>query len=362
MYKIHQYIEKFKKYLAYSLDIQKYYLEKIKHLVHYEDFEKKMTTHYDILKEIHTYMSQLTPFQLSFSKITEIGNIMCIFYKIYDNASYHDAMLYSFGFNGYLDMTCVLKGYISDKKMSRATFNKDNINNKQKESKDKKDNKGTKNNSSTYLRDMYYPKSLDDPEHVVTNDCDLSKNIVITGPNASGKTTTLKTVVINLLLSQQTGFGCYKRLTFTPYGDFHCYLNIPDTSGRDSLFQAEARRCKDILDIIHKDIDKRHFCIFDELYSGTNPEEAVVSALALINYMVKNKNISCMLSTHYVKLCKKLIKNERVKNYHMKTIVGEDSGLTYKYKLVKGISSIKGGLKVLKDMKYPEEILESIQG
>ena len=92
----------------------------------------------------------------------------------------------------------------------------------------------------------------------------LAKNIVITGPNASGKTTTLKTTIINILLSQQIGYGCFESLEMMPYDYVHCYLNIPDTSGRDSLFQAEARRCKEILDIIEQNSNERHFCLFDE--------------------------------------------------------------------------------------------------
>ena len=51
------------------------------------------------------------------------------------------------------------------------------------------------------------------------------------------------------------------------YTNIHCYLNIL-TLDRDSLFQAEARRC---VNIIHSLKNKgNHFCIFDELYSGTN--------------------------------------------------------------------------------------------
>ena len=74
--------------------------------------------------------------------------------------------------------------------------------------------------------------------------------MIITGPNAAGKTTLLKTTTINIILSQQWGCGFYRKCSISPYSHIHCYLNIPDTSGRDSLFQAEARRCKEILDAI----------------------------------------------------------------------------------------------------------------
>ena len=46
-----------------------------------------------------------------------------------------------------------------------------------------------------------------------------------------------------------------------------------------------------------------------------------------------------------------------IKNYNMKTLKKNDN-FEYTYELVKGISTIKGGLKVLHDMKYPQEILD----
>jgi DNA mismatch repair ATPase MutS len=172
--------------------------------------------------------------------------------------------------------------------------------------------------------------------------------------------------MINILLSQQIGFGCFESLELCPYDNFHCYLNIPDTSGRDSLFQAEARQCKEIIDCINEKKDNKesnkeskeesHFCIFDELYSGTNPEEAVSSAKSFLQYIVKNDNVTCLLTTHYIKLCKKLEKNDRIQNFNMKTVKKNDN-FEYTYVLIEGISKIKGGYKVLKDMNYPKEIL-----
>ena len=194
-------------------------------------------------------------------------------------------------------------------------------------------------------------------QNPVTNDIDFKKNMIITGPNASGKTTILKSSLINIILSQQFGCGFYSKATIRPFAYIHCYLNIPDTSGRDSLFQAEARRCKNIIDIIQDNMDKTHFCVFDELYSGTNPEEAVMSAEAFMNYLIKCKNVNCMLTTHFFELCKSLEKNPCFENVHMKTIESENSKFNYTYELGKGISTVKGGIKVLTDMNYPAEII-----
>jgi DNA mismatch repair ATPase MutS len=195
---------------------------------------------------------------------------------------------------------------------------------------------------------------------VVKNDIKLKENLIITGPNASGKTTALKTTLINIILSQQFGCGCFKSGKLYPYKYIHCYLNIPDTSGRDSLFQSEVRRCKEIIQLIIENSEETHFCVFDELYSGTNPDEAVTSSTAFMEYIVKFKNVFCMLTTHFIQVCHNLDKNDKILNYHM-DVSEKGNTLKYNYSLKSGISEVKGGLKVLYDMDYPEEIIENLK-
>ena len=342
MQKIHTYLFKFKKYLAYSLDIMNYYRSKFYKLTKYNNFNIVLEKNIHVLSVLYSELCKISPFTFSCSKMTEIGHIMCNFYQIYDSLEYNNAILYSFGFNGYFDIMSRTGTNIHENKLSKTTFST---------SKDK-----------PIFKKMYYPKFIDNTDStIVKNDCNLNKNIIITGPNASGKTTTLKTALINILLSQQIGCGCFESLKLCPYDKLHCYLNIPDTSGRDSLFQAEARRCKEIIDCVDEDNSKEdtHFCIFDELFSGTNPDEAINSANAFMDYLVKHKNVTCILTTHYVKLCKKLAKNKMIRNYNMKTLKHNDNdNFEYTYILDEGISKVKGGLKVLYDMKYPKEILD----
>ena len=340
MQKIHNYVFKFRKYISYTLDMMNYHSSKSKELTNYSEFNKNLEKEQCTLQDLYNHLNKITPFTCSISKIHEIGHIMYVFYQLYDNKMYHNAILYSFGFHSYFNMMFSIHSYVQENKMVKTKFIKE---------------------GKPIFKKMYYPKFINnDNDTIVKNDCNLNKNMIITGPNASGKTTTLKTALINIILSQQIGFGCFDALKLCPYDNIHCYLNIPDTSGRDSLFQAEARRCKEIIDCIDetKEDGKTHFCIFDELYSGTNPEEAIGSASAFMNYIVKHDNVTCLLTTHYVKLCKKLAKNKKIKNYNMKSEKKNDN-FEYTYSLEEGISKVKGGLKVLKDMNYPQEILDN---
>jgi len=149
-----------------------------------------------------------------------------------------------------------------------------------------------------------------------------------------------------------------------PYTHIHSYLNIPDTSERDSLFQAESRRCKDIIDIIIANKHEngcRHYGIFDELYSGTNPLEATKAGYAFLKYLSKYPNVDFILTTHYTQICAKLGKNENIQSYKMDVIENNDGGLEYSYKIKKGVSKIQGAINILQDMDYPSEIIEDVK-
>jgi DNA mismatch repair ATPase MutS len=212
------------------------------------------------------------------------------------------------------------------------------------------------------FEEQYYPALVN--EQHVKNTCDFNKNMIISSPNKSGKTTILKTTTLNIIFTQQFGCGFYKSAKINPYTHIHSYLNIPDTSGRDSLFQAESRRCKEIIDVIneHKDPEKyRHWCTFDELYSGTNPDEASKAGHAFLKYLTGFPNVNFILTTHYLSICKKFKKSSCIENYKMEVNVREDGTFEYTYKIKKGISKIKGGIRVLKDMDYPEEIINTLE-
>jgi DNA mismatch repair ATPase MutS len=351
MKKIHEYFNYIESYLDNTIKNMENYLLISNDLNSHHDFNKIIIEKRTVLKNIKDKLSSISEYSIyNFSKFKEIGNIFKYFYELHTDLTYDDAIMYSFGFNGYIDCIEGLQQNIKEGKISFANFIT-------KDKKDKKDKKNKERNKNIF-KNNYYACLSKKGFKPIKNNIKLKKNIIITGPNASGKTTVLKSTLINIILSQQFGCGFYTSAQLTPFHHIHCYLNIPDTSGRDSLFQAEARRCKEILNCITENPEESHFCVFDELYSGTNPEEAETSATSFMMYLQKYKLVSSLLTTHFVKICKNLEKTKTIQNYKMVTQLNENKKLTYTYKMEKGISEVKGGINVLTDLNYPKEIID----
>jgi hypothetical protein len=316
----------------------------------YRAFFATTSKQVETLKTMLSELDGVSPFAHSVRKACQIGYLLRCYYQIHTNKEYERAIRYAVGFDAYMDNLEGIARLVRAGYLGKARFVED---------------------AEPVFQEQYYPPhqtygqsaigAATGSDVCVRNTCDLSLNMIITGVNASGKTTFLKTTAINVLVSQQFGVGFYRGSSFRPYTHIHSYLNIPDTSGRDSLFQAESRRCKEIIDRIDTaPADSRHFCIFDELYSGTNPEEATQSAASLLRYLSKYNHVRFVLTTHYVSVCRKFRKSGVVQNYKMSVKVNEAGRMVYSYKLKKGISKIRGGMEILKQMNYPEEILRDL--
>ena len=291
-------------------------------------YNKKIKNELILLK---TELEKIDLHKLKITHITKIGNILKCFYELYTNYNYREALEYCIDLHYYLVNIKNIQNHITTSKINYCKFS----------------------NKTTTFTDAYFASLINN--NPIKNTYNLNKQILITGPNAAGKTTLLKTTLFNIIISQQIGVGCYKKAIINPYNYIHSYINIPDTSQRDSLFQAEARRCKEILDSLTNNSSKeRHFCIFDEIYSGTNPSEAIASAYSFLKYLSRHDNINYILTTHYVTLCKLLDENKKVTNKHMKVVKDNST-----YKLDEGISNIKGGIKVLEALNYHESIINN---
>jgi hypothetical protein len=301
------------------------------------------------LQQLHSqltlYLTRLQDADNCPTYYSGIGKKMSCFYEfsptIHNHSSVSQTMKESFLFHAYWDNFHAF----STQNLGKARFSDKN---------NKKNVRCQTIHKNVKFQGIWYPAYIN-AEKGVTNNVNI-KHIILTGPNASGKTTLLKTLFINSLLTQQFGYGCYQSAHFPKlYSHFYCYINIPDTSGRDSLFQAEARRCKEMLDkISQQPATENHLCVLDELYSGTNPVEATQSAYAFMSYLINQKNVSSILTTHFTDICEKI---PQAQLKQMKCTRPPYGGkLTYTYRIIPGISQIKGAKDILIEMNYPHEI------
>ena len=191
-----------------------------------------------------------------------------------------------------------------------------------------------------------------DPKIVVTNDIELGvekpNNIILTGPNTGGKSTVIKSVLIDLLLAQTLGIAPCDQLLFTPFAVLNCYLNITDDlSAGVSLFKAEVLRAKALIDAVRKlTVGQFSFTIMDEVFSGTSPKEGEEAAFMFAKELGGMQNSICSIATHFPKLTELEAMNQ-FKNYQVKVWKDEANNWVRPFKLEEGKSSINIAMDLL---------------
>jgi hypothetical protein len=317
---------------------------------------KHLITYRSYCNRLLAYLIRFRIYLTKFNTINKSdGEIKIILLEFAKNKQYSECVAIAVAFNTHMEAFGILHTLSKSNIINPIEFIEEKIDNTSIDGKDE-------NTHITFIN-QYYPL-LSKEENIIKNNITIkNSNIILTGSNASGKTTILKSFIINIILSQQFGYGYYESGTLLPYHYLYSYLNIPDTSNRDSLFQAESRRCKSIIDNIQLYPNKRHLCIIDELFSGTNPSESVITASAYVKYLSQCKLVTFLLTTHYLKVCKcsKYKTINKIDNYCMGS-TEIDNVCTYTYVIQKGVTSDKNGAyRILHDMDYPKEILEELQ-
>ena len=283
----------------------------------YQPFCQKTAQHLEQLESIQNWLQHVQPYSYSIAKCYDFGNMFQCYYEFHTNHEFDKSIRYATGFQGFWENIYVLKTRLEKQTVSFAVFPTE------AEIKAMESIPGTSiadaKKVDNQLYGMYYPAHS--KEEAIRNDCDLAENWIITGPNASGKTTYLKTVALNLIFTQQFGMGFYRHcVIYHPYTQFYTYLNIPDTSDRDSLFQAEVRRGKEILDAVSitaaaavapssSETPNNNFLLMDELFSGTNHDDAVQAAYGFLCYLghpMRQSSTRFLLTTHFVEICDKI--------------------------------------------------------
>lgn len=206
------------------------------------------------------------------------------------------------------------------------------------------------------MKGIWHPSISQDK--VVTNDVIMTSNMLITGPNAGGKSTLVKSILLNVILAQSLGITSTASCILTPYKFINSQINIPDCKGKESLFQAEMNRCKYNFDVV-KNLGEKDHCliVMDEILSSTNPVEGISGSYAILKKLSEYKRCLMICTTHYTYLTK-LAKTCRFKNYKVVADTSRHGEIVFTYKIQKGVSNQYIALDLLEGNGFDAELID----
>ena len=189
----------------------------------------------------------------------------------------------------------------------------------------------------------------------VVNDVSFEKNMVISGDNASGKSTYLKMVAINCILAQGLGFA-YGESFELPYGHVMTSMDVSDDiEVGDSYFITESKTILRMIENLKK--PGFHYFFIDELFKGTNTIERIGAGLGIVRWL-SGRNCLYMISSHDIEL---VVASGAVNdNYHFDSRY-VDGKIVFDYHIKQGSAVTKNAVNTLKSLHFPSEITLTAQ-
>ena len=195
----------------------------------------------------------------------------------------------------------------------------------------------------------------------IANPVNLKKNIIVTGPNAGGKTTYVKTILANVILGQTIGITYSLRSQIILYDTINSFMRVSDILGTRSYFEAEAEYC---LNMINKAVsisaqNKQGLFLMDEPMHSTPPTEGMATAYAVIEYLSKLDGISLIITTHFHKLVKlEELYPEKFINLSVDAIP-HNNRYIFPYKIKRGYSYQCIAIELLDIKEFPTIIIDN---
>ena len=196
--------------------------------------------------------------------------------------------------------------------------------------------------------EMYHPL-ISNP---VKNSFETNNGVLVTGSNASGKSTFLKTIAINAILAQTIN-TCLADKFITNHYRIYSSMALRDNLGiGESYYIVEIKSLKRILDRVNPEVPI--LCFVDEILRGTNTLERIAASSEILVSLAR-KNVLCFAATHDIELTH--ILEDDYSNYHFQEQI-VDNNILFDYKLYEGRAVSKNAIKLLSIMGYSNEIIE----
>lgn len=200
---------------------------------------------------------------------------------------------------------------------------------------------------------MYHPLT----STIVTNDIDVRRSVLLTGSNASGKSTFLKQAAINQIFAQ-TIYTCLAAVFQTRISRVLSSMALTDNIlGNESYFVVEIRSLKRILDAVKEEDGAPVMCFIDEVLRGTNTKERIAASSQILKKLSASSAL-CFAATHDIELTS-LLKDD-MDNYHFEESV-EGNDVAFDYKIRKGPATSRNAIKLMKAMGFDSDITEKAE-
>lgn len=205
-------------------------------------------------------------------------------------------------------------------------------------------------NKALIIKDAVHPLLED---YCVSNSIELKgKGVILTGSNLSGKSTFMRTLATNILLSQCFSMSISNEYTASFFRIMSSLSLSDDVLSGASYYLEE---CNSVLRILNSlEEDAPAFCIIDEIFKGTNPVERISASKEILKYIM-NKNAISIVATHDLELAENC--SDKYLRYYFCEDIDEDEGLTFDFKLKEGICNTGNAIKLLDFLGYPKEII-----
>ncbi len=184
----------------------------------------------------------------------------------------------------------------------------------------------------------------------VPNSLNINHNILLTGSNASGKSTFMKAVATNLILAQTLNTATAEAFSYKPGLVYTSMANTDDILSGDSYFMTELKSIRRLFNIKNNQLV---YCFIDEIFKGTNTTERIAASESVLNYLDTEKHYKVIAATHDIELSEYLKAN--YENYHFNESI-ENNQIYFDYKIKKGKANTRNAIELLRITQFPEKV------
>lgn len=206
------------------------------------------------------------------------------------------------------------------------------------------------------IQDGYHPAIKD----AVPNSFCQERGMLLTGSNASGKSTFLKMTAINAILAQ-TIHTCAAKKYIGNYYQLYSSMSLRDNlENGESYYIVEIKALKRIMDVVNqmeKEVTGVNplLCFVDEVLRGTNTVERIAASTKILEAL-NRENVFCFAATHDIELTHVL--ETKYDNYHFEEEV-KNGDVLFSYHLQNGRAVSRNAIRLLQVIGFPETIISN---